>query len=121
MIRKEKYPVDMVIDLINSKDRRIKLDGDEVRVKGIRMKSFAVNGTTCVTCGLVGSFFVKEKLPSDNSFHLNLYAIDKNGKEVLMTRDHILPKSKGGPETLENMQTMCTRCNCKKADKVVVK
>jgi 5-methylcytosine-specific restriction endonuclease McrA len=35
-----------------------------------------------------------------------------------MTRDHIQPKSKGGPETLENMQTMCTRCNGKKGNKV---
>jgi 5-methylcytosine-specific restriction endonuclease McrA len=117
-IRKESYPVDVVIDLINSKNRRVKLDGDEVRVKGIRMKSFAVNGIKCVTCGLVGTFFVKEKLPGDNSFHLNLYAVDKDGKEVLMTRDHIQPKSKGGPETLENMQTMCTRCNGKKGNKV---
>ena len=116
IIRKEKYPVDMIINLINSKQRRIILDGDEIRVKGIRMKSFAVNGVKCVTCGLTGVFFVKEKLPNDNSFHLNLYALDKDGKEVLMTRDHIHPKSRGGPETLENMQTMCTRCNGKKGN-----
>lgn len=117
-IRTHSYPVQMIIDLINSPKRRVVLDGDEVRVKGVRMKSFAVNGVTCVTCGLVGKFFVKEKLPNDNSFHLNLYAIDDNGKEVLMTRDHILPKSKGGSERLDNMQTMCTRCNGKKGNKV---
>ena len=42
---------------------------------------------------------------------MNLYAIDENGKEVLMTKDHILPKSKGGKDEIDNYQTMCIRCN----------
>ena len=43
-------------------------------------------------------------------FHLNLYGIN-NGEEVMMTKDHIVPKSKGGSNGLKNMQTMCTVCN----------
>jgi 5-methylcytosine-specific restriction endonuclease McrA len=35
-----------------------------------------------------------------------------------MTIDHILPRSKGGKDTLENLQPMCSSCNAKKADKV---
>ena len=30
---------------------------------------------------------------------------------TLMTRDHILPKSKGGRDHISNMQTMCVDCN----------
>ena len=31
-----------------------------------------------------------------------------------MTKDHIIPKSKGGPDCIENFQTMCEECNKKK-------
>lgn len=35
-----------------------------------------------------------------------------------MTKDHIVPKSKGGPDKIENYQTMCTECNCIKGSKL---
>lgn len=28
--------------------------------------------------------------------------------------DHIYPEALGGPTTLENLQTLCKRCNCRK-------
>jgi 5-methylcytosine-specific restriction endonuclease McrA len=33
-----------------------------------------------------------------------------------LTRDHIIPKKRGGPNTWENMVTSCSSCNHKKAD-----
>jgi 5-methylcytosine-specific restriction endonuclease McrA len=33
------------------------------------------------------------------------------------TLDHIKPKSKGGPTTLDNLQLMCLKCNQFKANK----
>ena len=33
-----------------------------------------------------------------------------------MTKDHIIPRSKGGPDCIENFQTMCEECNKKKRD-----
>jgi 5-methylcytosine-specific restriction enzyme A len=36
-----------------------------------------------------------------------------------MTRDHIIPKSKGGSDHLNNMQTMCTKCNNKKGNSIL--
>lgn len=47
---------------------------------------------------------------------MNLYGYDKDGNEVLMTKDHIVPKSLGGRNCLENYQTMCCVCNCNKGN-----
>ena len=35
---------------------------------------------------------------------------------TMMTKDHIIPKSKGGPDCIDNFQTMCEECNKKKKD-----
>jgi 5-methylcytosine-specific restriction endonuclease McrA len=49
--------------------------------------------------------------------HLNLYGSGRRNRElVLMTRDHTIPRSKGGPDVIENLQTMCHCCNQYKAD-----
>jgi hypothetical protein len=47
-----------------------------------------------------------------------LYAIS-NGEEMLMTADHILPKSKGGTNDPENLQLLCDKCNRFKSDKIL--
>ena len=70
-----------------------------------------------MTCGIEGKFFLKQKSHADEShYHMNLYALKYDGTRVLMTRDHIMPRSKGGSNNLENLQTMCGPCNWKKAD-----
>ena len=54
----------------------------------------------------------------DKAYHLNLYAVDNNGDEILMTKDHILPHSKGGADDINNYQTMCKLCNEAKGNKL---
>jgi len=78
-----------------------------------RFLTFKVDGIKCHHCGLEGSFFSLDKFQMDKSPHLNLYAI-KDGKEVLMTSDHIIPKSKGGSNGISNRQCLCHKCNEKK-------
>ena len=99
---------------------------DIIPVVSLRYQVFA-RSLVCVSCGLEGKYFAKErsakKLRDGSGFkatakawHFNLYAMRADGREVLMTKDHVLPRSKGGPDVLENLQTMCAPCNCRKRD-----
>lgn len=92
-------------------------DGHEFRYSD-RIKLFETKGVACVTCGIEGSVFVLETQNETIPPHMNLYAVTDKGKFILMTKDHIHPRSKGGANALENYDTMCSPCNGKKADKV---
>jgi 5-methylcytosine-specific restriction endonuclease McrA len=93
-----------------------KLDGDPIYFGSKRLQVFKVHGVKCAKCDIEGQYFVKERSEDQQRYHLNLYAIDENGNEVLMTKDHIVPKSKGGTDDLNNLQTMCSYCNNEKGD-----
>ena len=92
-----------------------------VRMGSQRYKLFKEKGVKCVRCGIKGIYFARERQLRTRSKcvrpHFNLYAI-KNGKEILMTKDHIIPKSKGGENHQDNYQPMCAPCNQKKGDSV---
>ena len=119
LIRKGIYSIDEVLSKTvpvktKKKDCKVNFDGDLIKMNSQRYELFKNKGVKCVDCGIEGKYFVKEKHPSSNSYHFNLYAINKRGKEVLMTKDHIIRKRDGGADSLENYQTMCTKCNQKK-------
>lgn len=74
----------------------------------------------CVKCGIRGVFIAAErdinsKGNNTSLFHFNFYAINDAGKQILMTRDHIIPSVYGGPNLPWNYQTMCLPCNEKRA------
>jgi hypothetical protein len=95
--------------------------GNRLRISRT-LQLFVEKGTKCVSCGLEGHHFVEIWLdtPKDCTLSImNLYGM-RNGGRDLMTLDHIVPKSKGGNDTLANGQPMCANCNGKKADKVVL-
>lgn len=96
----------------------ITIAGETIYALSDRYKTFFTKGYTCSKCGLTGQFFALEKPIDSQRYHLNLYAIDKNGKEILMTKDHIIPKSKGGKNRIENYQPMCEKCNSKKGNRL---
>jgi hypothetical protein len=90
-----------------------------VRTNSERYATFK-KSLTCSCCGLKGQYFALEKAKNSKSYHFNLYGVDENGNEVLFTKDHIVPKSKGGENDVSNYQTMCEVCNFKKADTMEV-
>lgn len=97
-------------------EHSIHVEGHDVYTTSLRYKTFIEKGYTCVCCGRVGAYYALEKSKGNNQkrAHFNLYSND----DVLMTKDHILPRSKGGADCIENMQTMCTDCNSAKGNAV---
>jgi 5-methylcytosine-specific restriction endonuclease McrA len=101
---------------IEGKSLKTIINEEEIYALSDRYKNFFINGYKCIECGIEGQFWALERFEKENRYHLNLYAIDENGKEVLMTKDHIVPKSLGGKDELENYQPMCCTCNEKKGN-----
>jgi hypothetical protein len=114
-----KYPPWFIFENIGH--HKITVAGHEVRMASMRYRTFRKN-LRCKTCGIKGKYFRLE-CQIDNflrhtSWHFNLYGVNAQGQEILMTKDHIHPLSKGGSNSLRNLQTMCTRCNMLKSDKI---
>lgn len=109
----EKYGPDM--NLRRKKRYSETFDGFLVKTWSQRYELFLLNHT-CVQCGLEATYYKLEKQENARYYHFNLYGT-KNGREVLFTKDHIIPASKGGPNHVTNYQTMCCDCNYKKGDK----
>ena len=124
-IRDGKYSIDEILEQVDITNRSQPFGifgGSKMFLTSSRYRNFKKNGITCKKCGLVGKFFGKEMDAVQSSsgcekWHFNLYAIRKDGSEVLMTKDHIVPKAKGGINHIDNYQTMCVKCNRKKGDK----
>lgn len=120
IIRKGIYPIQVVFDalsdnLFERKSKYIIFDGEEIKANSQRYQVFWLKGCTCCKCGLQAQYFALERHASQERYHLNLYA-RVNDNEILFTKDHIVPKSKGGKDILENYQTMCLLCNMEKGD-----
>jgi len=83
-----------------------------------RYKVF-LESTDCCICGLEGQFFALEQQKDQKGrkvWFFNLYGRCKDGKEILFTQDHAIPKSRGGSNELDNLQTMCSPCNNSKGN-----
>lgn len=100
-------PAQVVVDAIRAGDETIKLGDDiSVGITSQRIQTYG-KGVACVHCGIEGKFFAVERMLGDNKYHLNVYHIREDGKEVMITSDHIIPKSKGGSNMASNRNPMC--------------
>lgn len=97
-------------------------DGDMIKMGSLRYYTF-IESLQCAHCDRVGVLMGKERhlnkkgVPMSEHYHFNLYAVDPDGTEVLMTKDHVIPKSKGGKDVIGNFVTMCEPCNLYKRNK----
>jgi 5-methylcytosine-specific restriction endonuclease McrA len=92
--------------------------GQSVRMSRERYKVFAMNGTQCKKCGRRGTIAAIQKHTSQQAknCHVNIYGYSRDGRKFMMQIDHIIPRARGGPNTIENKQPLCSFCNNKKAD-----
>lgn len=72
----------------------------------------------CHICSMYRGHQSKEERP-----HLNLFAPGLKGWHhspwVMMTQDHVQPQSRGGSSELDNLATMCSKCNSTKGSSSV--
>jgi len=89
-------------------------DGNLVKMQSQRYKLFMrdIHKLHCTTCGIKATHFLLQRGDDDIRYHFNLFSDD-----TLMTKDHIIAKSKGGRNVLQNYQIMCTYCNNEKGNK----
>ena len=97
-------------------------DGIICHTRSVRLLTYHIYGTSCCVpgCGIRGEYFAIEKAVHQKSaqYHLNLYGMH-NGREIMITSDHKLPKSKGGGNSISNRQPMCYPHNTKKGNQLI--
>lgn len=112
------YPAkDILAQVGTKKFLEIDICGNKIKVKlnSLRLKTFK-NNPKCRCCQREGTLIGVDIAKGQEKPHFNLYCVEANGNKILMTKDHITPKSKGGKNVISNMQTMCTECNSRKKD-----
>ena len=118
-------------DSTGDKCMKVKVDGKtyNVRLSSTKLRTFK-RSQECVSCGIKGNIFIMDrqeghkKVCINNNIHsnivLNLYCHNpENGQTyILMTQDHIIPKSYGIGSSDANLQTMCEKCNREKKNTI---
>lgn len=98
----------------------LRVEGHYPRLDSLRLYVFS-RSLTCACCGIQGNIVAVDfeiKQPNYSTPHYNLY--HWTGEHlILMTKDHIIPKSKGGVDHLYNLQTMCENCNHRKGNAIL--
>jgi len=122
--RKETYNTSEILPFLTipntpKLERKREYDGDLIKMDSQRYYVFR-ESLNCHYCGIEGVKFCKErtrfsdpKRVNTTNFHFNLYAI-KEGEDILMTKDHVIPRSEGGRDVVSNYVTCCTKCNNEK-------
>lgn len=81
-----------------------------------QLKLYVEKGCVCVKCGAEGSRLVLGEA-KDGSKHWVVCTRDL----VPLTKDHIVPRSLGGKNHIDNYQPMCAPCNYHKGDGIQTK
>lgn len=78
------------------------------------MKVIAQN-PKCAICGAKATHAILCKDEENDTYFISFYT-ERNGKLVLFTKDHIVPRANGGSDKITNLQSCCEVCNRYKSD-----
>ena len=113
------FTLEQIIPLLSKHKESFTINDKEYVVYlGKSTQKLFAGSQVCVNCGRTGTHFrlyhdPKQSIPKFiNS--MCLFSDDN----MLMTADHIVPRSAGGLTHSINLQVMCLKCNQKKADKL---
>lgn len=80
-----------------------------------RLSLYIKKGHYCASCAIVCDRLI---LGKDNGGHRHWDLYDQD-LQVMLTRGHIVPHSKGGPATFDNLRPLCHICNLKEGSSLV--
>ena len=110
-----KYPVQSVLDLIKKsiKENTFMLpDKKKARITET-LKTFTIRGTKCSKCGTEAHHFEPY---NNHEKYIHIRLVTKNG--TILTKDHVIPVSRKGGNSIHNYQIFCEICNSNKQDKM---
>jgi len=91
-ILEENLPLSIIKETYNKKEKYTRIKGYRLKTKNDRYLNFIKNGFKCSKCGIEGKYVNLECCQKLGNY-LNVYGI-KEGKPILLTKDHIYPKGK---------------------------
>lgn len=104
------------LGILQSLDSSQVICGETINMNSQSYTLFKSKGVKCKHCGIEGKFCGIEKHKKYREYKIKVYALTQNNTEILMTVDHIIPLSRGGTDTLENLQPLCEICNRSKGN-----
>lgn len=82
------------------------------RNRALRVAVFSRDGFRCRHCGWQAS-----TVPEDYDGRYAIGAWPHHDERILHI-DHVVPRHLDGPSELDNLQTLCESCNCRKSGRI---
>lgn len=114
---KERISIDDGLKMIS---QNVTVFGSKITTNSKRLLLLKNKSRECSCCGAkLSHFHIEQQRGEVNGvFVLSPYATTSDGKEVLLTWDHIIPKAIGGTDHTDNSQIMCMKCNNEKGSSI---
>lgn len=107
-----------ISNLLNQFDNKkcVKFNGIVIN-RSPAVKVFSKNGYVCTNCGISADSASIVLDTKSNTYGLQLFCSDQQNR---LTMDHIIPKSLGGGDSINNLAPMCRKCNLIKKDNILI-